>query len=65
MPCVRDLSVGDVAAIGGVVGTLERIVHYGGAFDVRLAVRDHNGKLHWRGANYPDRIRAILSVRKQ
>ena len=58
---VVNLTPGDVVQLQGVTGTVERIVHYGGAFDVRIALRDADGKLHWQGANYCDTLkRAVM-----
>lgn len=60
---VVNLTPGDVVQVQGVTGTVERIVHYGGAFDVRIALRDADGKLHWQGANYCDELKRSVMRR--
>ena len=54
MPLIRDITTGDRIQLGAVFGIVDLVVHYGGQFDVRLALRDNAGKRHWLGANYTD-----------
>lgn len=64
MALIRDVTTGDRIQLGAVFGFVERIVHYGGAFDVRIAIRQGDGVIHWQGANYSDsckRLRATQS----
>lgn len=65
MPLISEVTTGDRIQLGAVFGLVERIVHYGGAFDVRIAIRQGNGDINWQGANYGDRckrLRAAQSV---
>jgi len=64
MALIKQLEQSDRIQLGAVFGLVERIVHYGGAFDVRIAIRQANGELAWVGANYSDsckRLRATQS----
>ena len=56
---VAELRAGDFASVAGLAGEIERIVHYGGAFDVRIAIRPKSGVLEWRGANYVDSCKRL------
>ena len=59
MPLIRDITTGDRIQLGAVFGIVDLVVHYGGAFDVRIALRDTAGKRHWVGANYTDSCRRL------
>lgn len=62
VPVIRDVTTGDRIQLGAVFGLVERIVHYGGAFDVRIAIRQADGTLHWSGANYGDRCKRLRAT---
>lgn len=58
MAIVREIETGDVIRLGGVVGHVVRIVHTpGGDFDVRIAMRNEQGGIEWRGADYCDLVK--------
>lgn len=65
MALIKQLEQGDRIQLGAVFGFVERIVHYGGAFDVRIAIRQGNGELAWCGANYSDSCKRLRGPQRR
>ncbi len=65
MALISQLEQGDRIQLGAVFGLVERIVHYGGAFDVRIAIRQGNGALAWEGANYSDSCKRLRGPQRR
>lgn len=58
---IREVEIGDVIRLGGVVGHVVRVVHTpGGQFNARIALRDEHGQIVWAGANYSDALKPPL-----
>lgn len=65
MALISEIETGDRIQLGAVFGLVERVVHYGGAFNVRIAIRQGNGELAWEGANYSDTCKRLRGPQRR